>query len=247
MVNVIDELDLRMSRDRHRIEAAHLAHLHEGRLQLSKRLHVGDGRMCSSFARMVRPLMSLTGMMDLSKRPSSHARAARFWRLDRVSVDVIARKPVFGGDQIRRDALRQEVARDRNSGIDRPCAARGAHADAAHGFDAAPDGDVLHAGHHLRGREIDRIEARSAEAVDLHARNFLAEARLQHRRTGDIAAGFADGVDTAEHHVLDQSGSRSFRRRIASRVVDREITDVTSCRAPSGFPRPRGVRTASKI
>ena len=41
MVNVIDELDLRMSRDRHRIEAAHLAHLHEGGFQLSKRLHVG--------------------------------------------------------------------------------------------------------------------------------------------------------------------------------------------------------------
>ena len=132
-------------------------------------------------------------------------------RLDRVSVDVIAGKPVFGGDQIRRDALRQEVARDRNSGIDRPCAPRGAHADAAHGFDAAPDGDVLHAGHDLRGREIDRIESRSTEAVDLHARNFLAEACLQHGGTRDIAACFADRVDAAEHHVLDQ-----FRIEIVS-------------------------------
>ena len=31
MVDVVDALDVRMRRDGHRVEAAHLAHLHEGR------------------------------------------------------------------------------------------------------------------------------------------------------------------------------------------------------------------------
>ena len=59
-------------------------------------------------------------------------------------------------------------------------------------------------GHDLRGGEIDRIEPRGAEPVDLHARHLLAEARLQNGRAGDIAAGFADGIDTTEHHVFHQ-------------------------------------------
>src|SRR6266704_2920777 len=37
------------------------------------------GRMCSSLARMVRPLTSFTGTTELLKRPSSHALAARCW------------------------------------------------------------------------------------------------------------------------------------------------------------------------
>ncbi len=39
---------------------------------------VVPGRMCSSFARMVRPLTSFTGMTERAKRPSSQALAARF-------------------------------------------------------------------------------------------------------------------------------------------------------------------------
>ena len=59
-------------------------------------------------------------------------------------------------------------------GIDRPGAAGGADADAAHGFHAAADRHVLLPGHDLGRGEIDRVEARGAEAVDLHARRRVS-------------------------------------------------------------------------
>ena len=134
-------------------------------------------------------------------------------------------------------------------GSTRPCAARGAHADAAHGFDAAADGDVLHARHHLRGGEIDRVEARGAEAVDLHARHLLAEACLQRRGARDVAACLADRVDAAEHHVLDQyrieivaPADRIERRHgeIDRRhLVQRPVRLAASARCANGVDRYR--------
>ena len=41
VMHVVDRLDLRMRLHRDRVEAAHLAHLHEGRLQRGQRLHGG--------------------------------------------------------------------------------------------------------------------------------------------------------------------------------------------------------------
>ena len=72
-------------------------------------------------------------------------------------------------------------------------------------FDAAADRHVVLAAHHLRGGEIDQVEARGAEAVDLHARHRVAEARGERAHAGDVAARFADRVDAAHHHVVDLS------------------------------------------
>ena len=77
---------------------------------------------------------------------------------DRVSVDVIAREAVFGGDQIGGNALRQEIMRDRDRRIDRPGAAGRADADPAHRFDAAADRKLLLTGHDLRRREVHGIK-----------------------------------------------------------------------------------------
>ena len=43
VMDVVDALDFRMRLDRDRVEAALLAHHHEGRLQRGERLHVGLG------------------------------------------------------------------------------------------------------------------------------------------------------------------------------------------------------------
>ncbi len=102
--------------------------------------------------------------------------------------------------------LRQEIMRDRDRGIDRPGAAGRADADPAHRFDAAADRHVLLSGHDLRGGEIHRIEARGAEAIDLHAGDAVAIAGDQRRGARDIGGGFADRIDHAHHHVIDQSG-----------------------------------------
>jgi len=100
--------------------------------------------------------------------------------------------------------LRQEVRLDRDLRVHRPRAARGAHADPAHRFDATADGHVVLAGHHLRGGEVDRIEAGGAEAVDLHARDRVAVTGGQRRGARDVAARLADRIDAAEHDIVDQ-------------------------------------------
>ena len=124
-------------------------------------------------------------------------------RLDGVGVDVVAREAVFGGDEVGGDALRHEIGGDRERRIGRPRAAGRADADAAHRFDAAADRQVVLAAHHLRRGEIHRIEARGAEAVDLHARHRVAEARGQRAHAGDVAAGLADRIDAAHDDVVD--------------------------------------------
>ena len=73
-------------------------------------------------------------------------------------------------------------------------------------FDAAADRHVLLARHDLRGGEIDRVEAGRAEAVDLHAGDAVAIAGNERRSPRDIAAGFADRIDHAQHHVINQRG-----------------------------------------
>ena len=123
--------------------------------------------------------------------------------LHRIGIDVVARKTVFGGDQVGRDALRHEVGRHRHRRVHRPGAAGGADADAAHRFGTAADDEVVLAAHDLGGGEIHRIEAGGAEAADLDAGNGLAEAGVHGREARDVGAGFADRIDHAEDDVID--------------------------------------------
>ena len=87
------------------------------------------------------------------------------------------------------------------------------------------------------GRDVHGIEARCAEPVDLHARHVVAIARRQHRGAGDVGAGFADGVDAAQDHVVDLSFVSSAvrsRSAVKRRLGEADRRD-TSCRPPSGF------------
>ena len=172
VMDMDDALDLRMRLDGDRVEAALLAHHDERRLQRGERLHVG-----------LRPhvlvMIEQGEAVDVEDRRDRILEAAvlpgrggALLRLDRVGVDVVAREAVFGRDQIGRDALRHEIGGNGERRIDRPGAARGADADAAHRFDAAADRQIVLAGHDLRGGEIDPVEAGGAEAVDLHARHL---------------------------------------------------------------------------
>ena len=143
--------------------------------------------------------------------------------LDRVFVALRARETVFGRDQVGGDALRHEIGFQRDRGIDRPGAAGGADADAAHGFDAAADRHVVLSRHDLRGGEIHRVETRRAEAVDLHARHLVAVVRDDRRDARDVAAGFADRIDAAEHDVVDQRGVERVALLDRGKRLRREI------------------------
>ena len=76
--------------------------------------------------------------------------------------------------------------------------------NSAHQFDAAADGKTMLPGHDLRSGEIDRIEARGTETIDLNARHMVAIVRSERRSAGDVAARLADGIDTAEHYIIDE-------------------------------------------
>ena len=203
VMDVVDALDFRMRLDRHRVEAAHLSHRHEGRLQLAERLHRRGG----THVLVLGEKREAVDVLHRDHRILEAALVPGFRRallaLHRIGVDVVARKTVFGRDQVGRHALRHEVGRHRHRRIHRPGAAGGADADAAHRFGAAADGEFMLAAHDLGGGEIHRIEARGAEPADLDAGDRLAETGLERGEARDIGAGLADRIDHAEHDVVD--------------------------------------------
>jgi hypothetical protein len=193
-----------MRLDRHRVEATELAHLHECRLELRQRLHVGVGPHVLVAGEDGQPIDVLHRHDGAPEAALLPGLGCAFLALDRISVAVRAREAVFGRDQVGGDALRHEIGFDRNRRVDRPRAAGGTDADAAHRFDATANRHVVLAGHHLRRREVHRVETRGAEAVDLHARHAVAIARGDGRGARDVAARLADRIDAAENHVVDQ-------------------------------------------
>ena len=112
--------------------------------------------------------------------------------LDGVGVDVVAGEAELGGDDVGGDALRDEVGRERERGVDGDGGAVGAHGDAAHHLDAAGDVAVAGAGADLVGGEVHRFEARGAEAVDREAGDLLADSRGEDGGAGEAAALLAD-------------------------------------------------------
>jgi hypothetical protein len=59
------------------------------------------------------------------------------------------------------------------------------------------------AAHDLRGGKVHGIETAGAETADLHARHLFAEPCLDRGEARDVASGFADGIDHAQHDVVD--------------------------------------------
>ena len=56
--------------------------------------------------------------------------------------------------------------------------------------------------------KLTEVEARGAEAVDLHARHGVAKARGERAHPRDVAARFADRIDAAHDDVVDVSADR---------------------------------------
>ncbi len=103
-----------------------------------------------------------------------------------------------------------------------------------HRFDAAGDDDLVGALRDLGRAEIDRVEARRAEAGDLHAGRLGVVARLEGGRARDHRARLADRIDAAEDDVVDLAVSSPLRSRTASSTL-----------APSAPPAPRAANRPS--
>ncbi len=94
-MHIVDALDFGVRLNGDRIKAAHLREFHKGRPELRQRLHVVFGRMCSSLSRMVSPLVSLTGSIDLLKRRAENADMALV-RLEEFEDEWGKRYPAIG-------------------------------------------------------------------------------------------------------------------------------------------------------
>ena len=204
-VHVIDRLDLRIALHRDRIEARHLAHLHERRLQRGERLHRGVGPHVLVLGEDREPVDVLHRHDRFLEAPFVPCLGGALLAFDRIGIDVVAREAVLRRDQVGRDALRQEVGFDARS-TGRPARRRPDAPMPMRLIDSTPPPIVISCWPDMtsRGGEVHRVEARGAEAIDLHARHSVAEAGDQRRGARDVAARFADRIDAAEHDVVDQ-------------------------------------------
>ena len=189
---------------RHGVEAAVLAHHRERRLEPGQRL---DRRARADELVVVEDdvLVEVDHRDDRVREAALGLAGGRgaLLRADGVRVHVVAGEALDGRDQVRADALRHEGRVVVGLRVHRPGAAVGAHRHARHRLDATREHEVLPAGGDLLGGDVDRLQARRAEAVELHARHRVRQPRLDRRGLGDVRALIADRRDAAEDHVVD--------------------------------------------
>ena len=209
---------------------------------------VVPGRMNSSWSRTTL-LVEVLDRDDASsaKRPSACAVGGALLRARGVGVDVLAAELLDRRDQVGADALRDERRVVVGLGVHRPGAAVGAHRHARHRLDAAGEDEVLPAGGDLLGGDVDGLQARGAEAVELHAGDGVRQAGLDRGGLGDVGALVADRRDAAEHDVVDPLGIEAARcgSSISCIRPTTRSTGLVVCSDPLLLPLPRGVRIAS--
>ncbi len=160
---------------------------------------------------------------------------------DGVRVDVVAREALDGGDQVGADALRHERGVDVRLRVHRPGAAVAAHGHTAHRFHAAGEDEVLPTARDLLRRDVDGLEARGAEPVELHASDGVRQARLERGRLGDVHALVADRADAPKHDVVDPV--RIEAGVAAKRLVDQADDEVDRL---DGVERTAGAPAAAR-
>ena len=210
VVDVLDPLDPVVALQRHGVEPAGLTDRGERRRQPGEGVQRGAGAQVLVALQDRQPV----AVAHRDDRPGEPAvrpglRGARL-RLDGVGVDVRARVPVEGGDEIGADALRDEAGVVGGLRVHRPGAAVAAHRHPRHRLDAAREDQVLHPGADLHRGDVHRLEPRGAEPVELHAGDRLGQAGGQRRGPGDVAALVADrGDDTRARRRRSPPGRAS--------------------------------------
>src|SRR5215217_1682172 len=169
--------------------------------------------ICDEFPAVTTPsgrnagLSAASASAEVSRRgASSTAQAAgavatAVVRLERIGVDVVARELPLLRDQLRRDALRDDLEAVGDE-VGEVAAVR-AHRDARHHLDAGGDDDVELAGPD-RGRGVEvRLQRRAALPVDRRRRHLDRPAGGHRRHAADVPALLADLGDASHLHVLD--------------------------------------------
>ncbi len=210
-VQVVDLLHLGVPLPRDLVEGlaveahGHRAHLDEGRLELRQRGRVG-----------LRPRELLAIEGELAGDRIGHGDEALLeavlldgagrvlLRAQGQAVEVLALVPFEGGDQVGADALRDLedlAAQDLVVAVD--AAAVGADRAARHALHAAADHQLLLAAEHPHRREVHRLQARAAEAVQGDAGDLLGPAGGEERVLREVRPLVVGLADAPHDHVVD--------------------------------------------
>ena len=132
--------------------------------------------------------------------------------LQRIGIDLFA-APVFQrGDGVGADTLRHEAGLGREGRIRAHGTTVGPHGHARHGFDTAGHHQVFPAGGHFLRGDIDRLQARGAEAIELDTGNGLIPIGVLHDHFGHVRALFADRRHAAHNHIVHAGGVQIVTR-----------------------------------
>ena len=203
-MHVVDLLDVVVLLQRHVIEPAHRADPVERGLQLAEALDRGSGPHVLVVVEDDEAVLVLDrddGLGEVAARPRG---GCLLLRTGRVGVDVLTGEALDGGDQVSADALRHEADAVVGFGVGRPGTAVGAHRDAAHGLDAAGEHQVVPTRAHLLRGDVDGLEARGAEAVELETTGGLGQLGHQCGGAGDVATLVTDWRHDTEDDIADQ-------------------------------------------
>ena len=118
--------------------------------------------------------------------------------------------------------------------------------DLRHLLDAAGDDDVHRPRQHRLGREVDGLLGRAALAVDGGAGHVLGQAGGEPAGAGDVAGLAADGVDAAEHDVLDRGGVDAGPLDEGPERVGAQVGGV-HLRQPAAAPPDRGAHCVDDV
>ena len=110
---------------------------------------------------------------------------------------------VEGGDEVSRDALRDEVVVEGGLRVHGQGTAVGAHRDTRHGLHTTGEDEVLEAGADLHGADVQGGQAGGAVAVELHAGGGVRQAGVERGGAGDVHALVTEGGDDTGDDVLD--------------------------------------------
>jgi hypothetical protein len=148
---------------------------------------------------------------DLIDEGAAVLRGGRpFVGLDRVFVKLGAREPPLLGDHLRRQTLVEGeiviAGKDFRAIGHAGCPGR-TERNAAHHLDAAGDDDILLTRHHRLHREVERLLAGTACAVDRGPGDALRPAGGEDRVAPDVAGLIADLRHASPDHVVDNLGT----------------------------------------
>ena len=203
MVHVVDLLDLWVLGLADSVESALLADSSESWAQAGEGFHGGagaDGLIAVQQGHAVDVLDGHYGAVKASLFPGF---GSALVRAGSVGIQVFAGLAVQGGDDVRGDALWDEVVVEVAGWIQCQRAAVGAHGHAGHGFHATGEDQVIPAGADLLRREVHGGQARSTVAVHLQAGCGVGQSSIEGCGAGDVHALVAHWGDHTSDDIAD--------------------------------------------